>query len=104
MLWQSPETLRSANQQPTQKGDIYSVGIIMQEIVTRARPFEEERSSMEIDGIVLSPLLNVLWLESLIYICHTRPRCSKRIPGRIYSLNALSATSGRAKAGVKNIQ
>ncbi|XP_011679773.2 atrial natriuretic peptide receptor 1-like [Strongylocentrotus purpuratus] len=52
MLWQAPETLRSANQQPTQKGDIYSVGIIMQEIVTRARPFEEERSSMEIDEIV----------------------------------------------------
>ncbi|XP_041460790.1 atrial natriuretic peptide receptor 1-like [Lytechinus variegatus] len=52
MLWKSPEILRSPDQQPTQKGDIYSVGIIMQEIVSRARPFEEERNTMEIDEII----------------------------------------------------
>lgn len=41
MLWTAPEILRSPNipRNGTPKGDIYSYGIILQEIVYRAMPF-----------------------------------------------------------------
>ncbi|XP_071510210.1 atrial natriuretic peptide receptor 1-like [Diadema antillarum] len=52
MLWRSPEQLRHPEMKPTREGDIYSVGIIMQEILSRGRPFEEERNNMEFDEIL----------------------------------------------------
>ena len=36
---------------PTKEGDVYSVGIIMQEIITRNPPYEEVRAQMNIDGV-----------------------------------------------------
>ena len=41
LLWTAPELLRSPNRPPggTKRADVYSFGIIMQEIVTRTRPY-----------------------------------------------------------------
>lgn len=35
---------------PTKESDIYSVGIVIQEIVMRSGPFEKEKTHMEISG------------------------------------------------------
>ena len=41
MLWTAPEILRMTSWCPgTQKGDVYSFGIILQEILIRGCPFE----------------------------------------------------------------
>lgn len=42
MLWKPPEHIRNANDKLTKEGDIYAVGIIMQEVVMRGPPFEKE--------------------------------------------------------------
>ena len=41
MLWAAPELLRMPTRPPqgTPKGDVYSVAIILQEIIFRANPF-----------------------------------------------------------------
>ena len=41
LLWTAPELLRNddALRKATQKADVYSFGIILQEIVCRAQPF-----------------------------------------------------------------
>ena len=41
-LWTAPELLRMGDQRPyngTQRGDVFSFGIIMQEILYRALPY-----------------------------------------------------------------
>ena len=38
--WLAPEHLRSKRATGTQKGDIYSFGIILSEIITRSEPYE----------------------------------------------------------------
>ena len=48
MLWTAPELLRSLTARTrygTQKGDIYSLGVILQEIIYRARPFFDQAGS-----------------------------------------------------------
>ncbi len=45
MLCKAPEQLRNPNNPLTKEGDIYAVGIIMQEVVMRGLPFETERKS-----------------------------------------------------------
>lgn len=51
MLWMAPELLRmSEKSKPkygTQKGDIYSFGVILQEIIYRCMPYFLEESSPE---------------------------------------------------------
>ncbi|XP_054752067.2 atrial natriuretic peptide receptor 1-like [Lytechinus pictus] len=53
LLWKAPEGLHNPSVEPTQEGDIYSVGIILQEIVTRNPPYEEVRQIMDIDDILM---------------------------------------------------
>ena len=38
-LWTAPEHLRDATIPPTPKGDVYSFGIILQEVITETAPF-----------------------------------------------------------------
>ncbi|XP_055610069.1 atrial natriuretic peptide receptor 1 isoform X2 [Uranotaenia lowii] len=57
LLWTAPELLRDPNRHPggTQKGDVYSFGIIVQEIISRQGPFyigEDDRSPREIVKLV----------------------------------------------------
>jgi len=51
LLWTAPELLREHNPPTngTQKGDIYSFGIILQEIITQSEPF----AMHELDAIGL---------------------------------------------------
>ncbi|XP_006811282.1 atrial natriuretic peptide receptor 2-like, partial [Saccoglossus kowalevskii] len=42
LLWRSPELLRHPITRGSQKGDVYSFGIILQEIITRTGPFDHE--------------------------------------------------------------
>ncbi|XP_062590608.1 atrial natriuretic peptide receptor 2-like, partial [Saccostrea cucullata] len=74
LLWTAPEILRSKYWNPgTQKGDVYSFGIILQEIVDRAAPFDSH--AMIADDIVhritnvesppFRPLLNDRYSEKL---------------------------------------
>ena len=55
LLWTAPELLKlDASHWPlagTQEGDVYSYGIILQEIWTRTLPFEKEQNNFVIlDG------------------------------------------------------
>ncbi len=50
-LWCAPELLRSLVPVPTKEGDIYSMGIVMQEIITRGGPFEKETTHLTPQGM-----------------------------------------------------
>ena len=55
LLWTAPELLRQGPDKPyygTRKGDVYSYGIILQELVYRAAPFFMDSTSPK--GILLS--------------------------------------------------
>ena len=48
---------------PTKEGDIYSVGIIMQEVVMRGLPFDHERrNDMDVKGDI-DPILKIFKIE-----------------------------------------
>ena len=49
-MWLAPEYLRNSDCPRSKEGDIYSAGIIMQEIMTRSGPFENERLHMRVEG------------------------------------------------------
>ncbi|XP_072028687.1 atrial natriuretic peptide receptor 1-like [Amphiura filiformis] len=51
-LWLAPEFLRKPDLPMTKEGDIYSAGIIIQEIMTRSEPFHSERSQIDIDAVL----------------------------------------------------
>ena len=55
LLWTAPEHLRSADGiiGQSQKGDIFSFGIIMQEIVLRAAPYENNNLSADGNVVVV---------------------------------------------------
>ena len=51
MLWKAPEELRNPTKGQTKECDIYAVGIIMQEVMMRGAPFEnEQRNRQDIRG------------------------------------------------------
>ena len=51
MLWKPPEFIRKSNENHTKEGDIYAVGIIMQEVAIRGPPFENEfRETEGVEG------------------------------------------------------
>ena len=66
LLWTAPEILRLAGWSPgTQKGDVYSFAIILQEIIVRGLPYEY--NDQDSSGIV-SPtrvIQNVLTMTPL---------------------------------------
>ena len=39
MLWTAPEHLDNMKEQRSKEGDVYSYGIILQEIITRGSPY-----------------------------------------------------------------
>ena len=49
-MWLAPEYLRDNDHPRSKEGDIYSAGIIMQEIMTRSGPFENEKLHMSVQG------------------------------------------------------
>ncbi|XP_046580997.1 atrial natriuretic peptide receptor 1-like [Haliotis rubra] len=51
-LWKSPEELRDHTKTGSQHGDVYSFGIILQEIITREAPFFEETDTIGVDGVL----------------------------------------------------
>ncbi|XP_071788533.1 atrial natriuretic peptide receptor 1-like [Asterias amurensis] len=57
LLWNAPELLRAPTKnKPTREGDIYSVGIIMQEVVMRGPPFENECRDTDNVKVVLEKI------------------------------------------------
>ena len=53
-LWTAPELIRKKSDVPvygTQPGDVYSFGVILSEIVTRALPFEKNDIQYNVAGI-----------------------------------------------------
>ena len=40
LLWTAPEFLRSTDEKGSQKGDVYSFAIILQEIILRTGPYD----------------------------------------------------------------
>ncbi|XP_077994026.1 atrial natriuretic peptide receptor 1-like isoform X3 [Glandiceps talaboti] len=52
LLWRSPELLRDPNRKPNLESDVYSFGIILQEIVQRSGPYESSSSTMSPEEIV----------------------------------------------------
>ena len=55
-LWTAPELIRQKSDAPvygTQPGDVYSFGIILSEIVTRALPFEKNDIQYNVAGILI---------------------------------------------------
>ncbi|XP_050670910.1 guanylate cyclase 32E-like [Leptidea sinapis] len=68
MLWRAPELLRDPNPPPqgTQKGDVYSFGIILYEIIGRNGPWGDTNlTNAEIIGRVRHPIGGVLYRPSL---------------------------------------
>ncbi|XP_072020467.1 atrial natriuretic peptide receptor 1-like [Amphiura filiformis] len=51
-LWNAPEVLRNPDAVPTKESDIYSMGIIMQEIITRGGPFDKETTHLTPQEII----------------------------------------------------
>ena len=51
LLWRAPELLRKLMPPcGTPEGDVYSFGIILQEIVIRGEPYDSAQGIMEIEG------------------------------------------------------
>ena len=85
MLCKAPEQLRNPNIAPTKEGDIYSVGIIIQEVVIRGLPFEHERRD-DVDDkgekgmfnmtsffhcVISEKIVNMHSFNTNMYICTT---------------------------------
>jgi len=68
LLWTAPELLRSPalRKTGTQPADVYSFGIIMQEVVVRGEPFC--MLSLSPEGIVLTVKLIIPSLFVLVYL------------------------------------
>ncbi|XP_077865373.1 atrial natriuretic peptide receptor 1-like [Saccoglossus kowalevskii] len=52
LLWRSPEMLRDPNRKASSDADVYSFGIILQEIIQRTGPYESSSSTMTPQEIV----------------------------------------------------
>ena len=52
LLWTAPEILRDPDNSGTQAGDIYSFGIIAQEVLLQAEPFSLNKPPLTPSGIV----------------------------------------------------
>ncbi|XP_071788472.1 atrial natriuretic peptide receptor 1-like [Asterias amurensis] len=53
LLWKAPEQLRNPILAPKKEGDIYAVAIIMQEVMMRGVPFDNERKHNEDITVIL---------------------------------------------------
>lgn len=55
LLWSAPEILRTSKckypLERSQKGDVYSFGVIVQEIVLRSYPYSTERETQSVEGL-----------------------------------------------------
>ena len=51
LLWVAPEHIKeNVRVKGSQKGDIYSMGIILEEVILRSQPFDNYRSTMDVTG------------------------------------------------------
>ena len=56
LLWQAPELLRGEllGGGDSQKADIYSLGIVLYEVITRSSPYEDVREKLTVQGWTLT--------------------------------------------------
>lgn len=55
LLWVAPELVRETSvpgRPATQKGDVYSFSIILEEIVVRGGPYEMARQTLSVQGTI----------------------------------------------------
>ncbi|CAH1786477.1 unnamed protein product [Owenia fusiformis] len=51
-FWIAPEILRGSDTRATQKGDVFSFAIILQEIITRQMPYGEVRDTLDVKDVI----------------------------------------------------
>lgn len=71
MLWVAPELLPLTvlpGTPATQKGDVYSFAIILEEIVVRGGPYETARQFLDVQGKTFSNTQKVLNTKSIHFI------------------------------------
>lgn len=69
LLWIAPELLPQTvlpGSAATQKGDVYSFAIILEEIVLRGGPYEVARSYMTSQEVIMIDIIN-LFIDMYIY-------------------------------------
>lgn len=81
MLWVAPELLPLTvipGTPATQKGDVYSFGIILEEIIVRGGPFKAARQFLEPQGTFILPFRDIFVLITHIFLLEIITRVAAR--------------------------